>query len=87
LTSGYIRDAEANTPWNEWEPQVLFNRLSESEPGKLLGRRLGARQVPALERPAEDLVVALGAAQIPVETNLILSLDCGKVASAAWPTR
>jgi hypothetical protein len=35
---------------------VELERVSEPEPGKLLGRCVGAHQVPARERPAEDRV-------------------------------
>jgi hypothetical protein len=34
----------------------MLEGVSEFEPRELLGRRLGADQVPALERPAEDRV-------------------------------
>jgi hypothetical protein len=44
------------------DQQRQLERVCQSEPREVLGRRLGAHQVPALERPAEDLVVALGAA-------------------------
>lgn len=59
------------------EPQVLFNRLSESEPRQFLRRHLGAHQVPALERPAEDRVgVALrGDAAPPWGRDGVRSLE------------
>ena len=33
-----------------------LERIGQPEPGKLLGRRLGAHQIPALKRPREDRV-------------------------------